>query len=582
MFQMNVSQFESKDILGKHAAVWCADVINNVIRVKGQARVILATGASQFEFLQYLVTCHVEWDKVTCFHLDEYLGLSVNHPASFRKYLQERVWDKVQMKTVHKLDPADVNGYEELLKENDVDIACIGIGENGHIAFNDPAVADFDDPKLVKVVELDEDCRKQQVGEGWFKSIDETPTKAVTLTIPAIMRSKVISVVVPDTRKAQAVRNALLDHVSTRCPASILRNHGDVSLWLDKDSAAIYNQDKNKSIQSGRTNIDIPGLVDLQINGYKGVDFSSASLTEDDFIQVCSDIVETGTVMFLPTVITSSMDTYENVLPLIAKVITENRKMAQIVPGIHLEGPFISAQPGARGCHDERYIIPPSINIFDKLQKLAKGKIVMITIAADQPGAAELAAYAHAQKVKVSLGHHLATPRDLDVLWNSGAILLTHLGNGIPNTIHRHNNPLMVGLSEERLHASIIADGHHLPPEVIKVILKVKGQDKICMISDMAAPAGLPPGEYKIFSNTSVVLTPDGCLRMKDSNHYAGSAHTLLQCANYLLTANLMTLDQIIQSCFYNPLKMINVDTLNVRKTVPSRLVVFDGKLQTI
>ncbi len=221
---VNIRKYEDKLEMGRMAAYHCAGLINRVVSLKEKARIILATGASQFCFLDSLVALSVPWDRVTCFHLDEYVDLPESHPASFRNYLQGRVWSKVspKMYQVHRLNPDQIDEYEKLLSEDDIDLACIGIGENGHIAFNDPPVADFNDPRMVKIVELDEACRKQQVGEGWFKNIDETPAKAATLTIPAILRSKVISVVVPDARKAEAVKNTLVGAISTQCPASIL------------------------------------------------------------------------------------------------------------------------------------------------------------------------------------------------------------------------------------------------------------------------------------------------------------------------------------------------------------------------
>ena len=229
--------------LGENAAIFVADTIRRVVSQKGHANVIFATGASQFNFINYLISIGgVPWDKVTAYHLDEYVGLSggEEHPASFRKYLKERLFDKLQptVRKVHYLNPENYEGYEQLLKGVEIDLACIGIGENGHIAFNDPPVANFNDPKLVKIVELDEKCRLQQVGEGWFKSLQDAPSHAITLTVPAIMRSKIISCVVPDERKATAVNDALTGEITTQCPASILRNHENCIMWLDRPAAS--------------------------------------------------------------------------------------------------------------------------------------------------------------------------------------------------------------------------------------------------------------------------------------------------------------------------------------------------------
>ncbi len=241
---IKVKIFANKEEVGKAAAIAVAEKLDAAISEKGLANLILATGASQFQFLENLQKQAIDWKKITVFHLDEYKGMPVTHPASFRKYLKERILDKVQPKQVHYLNgdapdaEAEVLRYENLLKEHPVDIACIGIGENGHIAFNDPPVADFNDPKLVKVVELDEACRKQQLGEGWFPTFDDVPTHALTLTIPAIMGCKHISCVVPDGRKAEAVYNTLNVEISTACPATILRTHPDTVLYLDSESAS--------------------------------------------------------------------------------------------------------------------------------------------------------------------------------------------------------------------------------------------------------------------------------------------------------------------------------------------------------
>lgn len=242
--KLKVKIFENKDEMGKAAAVAVAEKLNVAISEKSFANLILATGASQFQFLEHLQKQKIDWKKITVFHLDEYKGMPVTHPASFRKYLKERILDKVQPKQVHYLNgdapdaEAEVMRYEGLLKDHPIDVACIGIGENGHIAFNDPPVADFNDPKLVKVVELDEACRKQQLGEGWFPTFNDVPTHALSLTIPAIMRCKAICCVVPDERKSEAVYNTLNQEISTACPATILRTHPETVLYLDSGAAA--------------------------------------------------------------------------------------------------------------------------------------------------------------------------------------------------------------------------------------------------------------------------------------------------------------------------------------------------------
>ena len=244
--KLKVEIFGNKEEMGKEAASFVAGKLNLALKERGYANLILGTGASQYPLLNVLLKKEVDWTKITLFHLDEYIGLSNQHPASFRKFLKERIADKVNPKNVYYLNgdaddiDAEIRRYEKLLKDNPVDVACIGIGENGHIAFNDPAVADFNDPESLKVVEMDEVCRMQQVGEGWFPNIIHVPKKAVTLSIPTIMKCKTLCCTVPDERKAQAVYNTLSGEISASCPASILRKHDDAVLFLDSFAAKIY------------------------------------------------------------------------------------------------------------------------------------------------------------------------------------------------------------------------------------------------------------------------------------------------------------------------------------------------------
>jgi glucosamine-6-phosphate deaminase len=247
--EMKVSVFGSTDELGRAAAEHTAAVLREAVSEKGAARTVLATGNSQLPFVEALKEhTEIPWEKVTIFHMDEYAGMSADHPASFRKWIRERLEERFHPKEVHYIegdaeDPeSECRRYEALLKEAPIDLVCMGIGENGHIAFNDPPVADFDDPVWVKVVELDEACRKQQVGEGHFRSFDEVPTHAITLTVPALLAPASVQVVVPEHRKAEAVRRTLNDPISTDCPATILRTQSHARLFLDAESASLLGE----------------------------------------------------------------------------------------------------------------------------------------------------------------------------------------------------------------------------------------------------------------------------------------------------------------------------------------------------
>ena len=243
---LDVRVFDDPDALGAAAARDAAEVIRNAERDRGQANVMFASGNSQFTFLERLATAGgVDWSLVTGFHMDEYVGLPADHPAGFGRYMRERVVGPLHPAEFHVLhgDAADVDAecsrYAAMLQSHPLDLCCLGIGENGHLAFNDPAVADFDDPVDVKVVELDDACRRQQVGEGHFPDVDAVPTHALTVTIPALLRARRVLAIVPEARKAEPVRRALEGPTDTACPASILQTQAHATLYLDRQSAGL-------------------------------------------------------------------------------------------------------------------------------------------------------------------------------------------------------------------------------------------------------------------------------------------------------------------------------------------------------
>lgn len=243
--RLAVEVHPDKISLSRAATDFVAGHIRRAIAERGSARVIFATGASQYEFLEALCAePAINWSLVTAFHLDEYVGIDPTHPASFRRYLQERLFDRLPFAAVHLLqgdaaDPAaECRRYAGLLAAGPVDVACVGIGENGHLAFNDPP-ADFTTAALVHVVQLDEACRRQQVGEGHFPNLAAVPPQALSLTVPAILSANAISCVVPDARKAQAVRDTLEGPIDPACPASALRHHPDCRLFLDIPAASL-------------------------------------------------------------------------------------------------------------------------------------------------------------------------------------------------------------------------------------------------------------------------------------------------------------------------------------------------------
>lgn len=239
---MRVIQAPDKFKLGEAAGKAAAELIRETIEEKGSANIILATGSSQFETLNQLIKEDVDWSSVTMFHLDEYIDLPESAPASFRKYLKERFLSKVAPLRAAYLINGETDPEEEcerlgrIIEENPIDVALVGIGENGHLAFNDPP-ADFEIEAPYHVVNLDTQCRMQQLGEGWFNSLDEVPGQAISMSVKQIMKSKHIICSVPDSRKAQAVKNSLEQPVSNLFPASILQQHPDCRFYLDNSSA---------------------------------------------------------------------------------------------------------------------------------------------------------------------------------------------------------------------------------------------------------------------------------------------------------------------------------------------------------
>ena len=243
---MFVQVFEDKQVLGKAAAARAATIIRDAIALRREARIVAATGASQFEFLDSLTKSPgIEWQKVELFQLDEYIGLPMNHPASFSKYIQERLVAKTGIVRYHALNGAAnpgevIRGAGAALSAAPIDVAFVGIGENGHLAFNDPP-ADFDTSDPYILVNLDEACRRQQIGEGWFAQLSEVPERALSMSVRQILKAKEIIAVVPDARKAQAVKACLEGPISPLAPASILRTHANVSIYLDHQSAILLS-----------------------------------------------------------------------------------------------------------------------------------------------------------------------------------------------------------------------------------------------------------------------------------------------------------------------------------------------------
>jgi glucosamine-6-phosphate deaminase len=245
---MKLEIHASKKAAGSAAARAAAETLKELEEARKEIGVIFATGASQLEMLHALTSLpDLPWKKVHGFHLDEYLGIDENHPASFRRYLRENLTERVPMGEFYAIDGSSSDSdlvrqkYVQELNAADPQLCLLGIGENGHLAFNDPSEANFSDPDAMKVVTLDTACRQQQLAEGWFGKFEDVPEQALTLTIPTMLKVPKLIVSVPGIRKAQSVRRTLGDPISTACPATILRLHPDVTIYLDQESASALN-----------------------------------------------------------------------------------------------------------------------------------------------------------------------------------------------------------------------------------------------------------------------------------------------------------------------------------------------------
>ena len=243
---MKITVSCSSEALGKNAAAFVAERLRSVIAAKGSARIVLSTGASQFTTLSALIQEDVDWSKVEMFHLDEYIGLPITHIASFRKYLEERFVSQVNLKAVHYVNgegdvAENIRRLSEEITQAPIDIGLIGIGENAHIAFNDPP-ADFDVSDPYIIVNLNETCKQQQVGEGWFANVDEVPKQAISMSVQQIMKCECVVCCVPDARKAKAMEQTILSEtVTNEIPATKLKEHSCVHIYLDSDSASLID-----------------------------------------------------------------------------------------------------------------------------------------------------------------------------------------------------------------------------------------------------------------------------------------------------------------------------------------------------
>ncbi len=297
------------------------------------------------------------------------------------------------------------------------------------------------------------------------------------------------------------------------------------------------------------------GFVDLQVNGYGGVDFSAPGLDISKVAEVVDALRRRGTIAFCPTVITSPASIYEGNLPVLARAM-EVRDLAPHLLGIHLEGPFISHQEGARGAHRGRYARLPDVSYFEHLRQLAGSRISLVTLAPELAGADALIRHIAECGAAVSLGHHLARSSTVSRACELGATAATHLGNALPKLLPRLSNPIWDQLDEARLQVMLITDGHHLPDRFIRVAVRALGVQRMIVVSDSAPIAGMPPGRYQTLGQ-DVTLEANGRLWNPAEDHLVGSSACLMKCINYLARLKLLEPAELWQVGCHNPLALI-------------------------
>ncbi|MBR7156037.1 MAG: amidohydrolase family protein [Lentisphaeria bacterium] len=282
-----------------------------------------------------------------------------------------------------------------------------------------------------------------------------------------------------------------------------------------------------------------PGWIDLQVNGHAGVDYSEATLSEESFLRSAEALINDGTEIFCPTIVTGTLERFTRNAAVIRQAV-EKHGLQKNIPGLHFEGPFISNTPGAVGAHDPALTLIPTAENVEKLLAAAPGFVTIVTLGADVEMAPEATALLTEKGVIVSTGHHVANYAQIRNIAANGGQLLTHLGNGCPNLVGRHENPIYAGMAEDRLTAMIITDGHHLPGELIKLICRAKGVDKVIVTSDATSLTGMKPGKY-VTLGQEVVLEANGKLHIPERQCLAGSASTMAMCMNFLESLDFLT-----------------------------------------
>jgi len=516
------------DALGRAAADEAAAELAAAVARAGEASLVVATGLSQAATLAALAArTDLAWDRIQVFHLDEYAGLAAEHPAAFRRYIRERFLARLPRPPAafHAIAAegdaaAECRRLAAVVPRGPFDVVLAGIGENAHLAFNDPP-ADFTAADPYLVVALDEACRRQQVGEGWFPALADVPARAVTMSVPRILACRRLVCAVPDARKAEAVRAALEGPLTPAVPASILRTHPRATLHLDEAAAALLTGSWGRGAPPGEATPTAP--LDLQLNGFAGVDFGADDLSLEQVRAACAAVAARGGGQALATVITDAIPAVARRIERLATILEQDPVVRRTLVGIHVEGPFIRGDKGYVGAHPPAHARAATVEEARLLVAAGRGHVRMVTLAPERDHGCRTIAWLAEQGILVAAGHCDPSAAELRAACAAGLRCFTHLGNGCPHVLPRHDNVIHRAIACDSLRwITLIPDGVHVPLPALGNWLRAIGVERAIAVTDTTAAGGMGPGSFNLGSQT-VNVDADGAAWSADRTHLVGS-----------------------------------------------------------
>lgn len=597
--------------MGENAANDIYNKITELLKEKDEINIIFAAAPSQNTTLDALVKKDIDWSRINAFHMDEYIGLT-KPDAAFCKYLEGRIFGKVAFKSVNYINAQEKDiekeckRYSELLQKYPTDIVILGIGENGHIAFNDPPVADFNDSALVKPVELDLKCRNQQVHDGCFDTLDEVPTHALTLTVPALTRAKAMFCVVPYATKADAVYEMLTtDKIDEHCPATALRLHGGAILYCDALSASkLTMRIKSKNIiledrvfdgylyikdgkivevtdkelpfdleEDYQENYVAPGFVDIHLHGGFSYDFLTA--TKEEIKTAANFHLKHGSTAILPTLLSANFEEYKKALANLKETMGEN------IVGVHIEGPYFAENMcGGQNCE---FITDPIKEHYTYLIENYGDIIKRWSYAPERDKNCEFLKALCKANIIASAGHTEAIYEDMQKAYENGLSMVTHLYSCTSTVTRekgfRHGGVIEYTFANDDIIAEIITDGAHLPNELINLVYKIKGKEKTVLVTDALKVAGTK--EKQGMSNGVEYVVEDGVCKLADRSAFAGSIATANVLVRTCKNAGINLCDCIYMASTL-PAKLLSLNKGKLEKGFDADIVVFDENIDVI